>query len=286
MKARIAAFFQIPRETFWVVPAAITLAGIILALVLVQIDAREILPPCLREGGWLYNGGATGAGTLLTTVASSTIGVAGTVFSITIAALSLAAGQMGLRLLRNFTEDRGNQFTLGIFLGTFGYALMVLRSVRTQGEGVFIPHLSLTFAIILAFLCVGTLIYFVGHMANRINVDTVIELVSRDLWDTIDYLTVEEPPPPPPSVAFWQDGAVVTDTRHGYLQKLDAAGLGEWAADNGSTIRFLVRPGEYVFPGSPIALAVPLVNGIGAVIRETTVIGPQRGSSADLEFPV
>ena len=67
-------------------------------------------------------------------------------FSITIAALSLAAGQMGPRLLRNFTRDRGNQITLGAFLGTFSYALMVLRSVRTQSEGAFVPHLSLTSA--------------------------------------------------------------------------------------------------------------------------------------------
>ena len=64
---------------------------------------------------WLYNGGATGARTLLGAVVSSTIGVAGTVFSITIAALAVAAGQMGARLLRNFTRDRGNQITLGVF---------------------------------------------------------------------------------------------------------------------------------------------------------------------------
>ena len=42
---------------------------------------------------------------------------------------------MGPRLLRNFTRDRGNQITLGVFLGTFSYALMVLRSVRTQSRG-------------------------------------------------------------------------------------------------------------------------------------------------------
>jgi hypothetical protein len=82
----------------------------------------SIIPQWLLEG-WLYNGGGTGARTLLGTVAASTIGVAGTVFSITIAALSLAAGQMGPRLLRNFTRDRGVQFTLGAFLGTFSYAL-------------------------------------------------------------------------------------------------------------------------------------------------------------------
>ena len=139
------------------------MAGVLGAIVLVNIDGNGDVPQYLLDGPWLYNGGGTGARTLLGAVASSTIGVAGTVFSITIAALSLAAGQMGPRLLRNFTSDRGNQFTLGAFLGTFSYALMVLRSVRTQGEGEFVPHLSLTVAILLAFVCVGTLVYFVGQ---------------------------------------------------------------------------------------------------------------------------
>lgn len=77
-------------------------------------------------------------------------------FSITIAALSLAAGQMGPRLQPSFTHDRGNQITLGAFLATFSYALMVLRSVRTQDEGTFVPHLSLSVSILLAFACVGS----------------------------------------------------------------------------------------------------------------------------------
>lgn len=53
---------------------------------------------------WLYSGGETGARTLLGAVASSTIGVAGTVFSITIATLTLASSQMGLRALSAQTE--------------------------------------------------------------------------------------------------------------------------------------------------------------------------------------
>ena len=129
-----------------------------LAVGLVSLDRSGIVPDWLIDSPWLYNGGGTGARTLLGAVASSTIGVAGTVFSITIAALSLAAGQMGPRLLRNFTRDRGNQLTLGAFLGTFSYALMVLRSVRTEGEGVFVPHLALSIGIMLAFVCVGTLV--------------------------------------------------------------------------------------------------------------------------------
>ncbi|WP_338034035.1 DUF2254 family protein [Lichenicola cladoniae] len=148
MIARFRKFFSDLGETFWVIPGLMVMWGILGAVGSVHLDRTGVVPKWLITSPWLYNGGATGARTLLGAVASSTIGVAGTVFSITIAALSLAAGQMGPRLLRNFTRDRGNQFTLGTFLGTFSFALMVLRSVRTQDEGEFVPHLSLTLSIL------------------------------------------------------------------------------------------------------------------------------------------
>ena len=210
---------------------------------------------------WLYDGGATGARTLLGAVASSTIGVAGTVFSITIAALSLAAGQMGPRLLRNFTRDRGNQLTLGAFLGTFCYALIVLRSVRTEAEGGFIPHLSLSIGIALAFVCVATLVYFVGHMAGPINVDTVIELVSDDVQSAHRRLTTDVRQPGPPPLRFGGTPRRSPMFGSGYLQQLDEQGLAAWAAEHETAIRLLVRPGDYVFPGAPIALMTPPVEG-------------------------
>ena len=39
---------------------------------------------------------------------------------------------------------------------------------------------------LLAFLCVGTLVFFVAHKAVRITVDTVIDLVSRNPSDLAD----------------------------------------------------------------------------------------------------
>ena len=286
MKARFKKAVEVLSETFWVLPGLMTFAGIILALALVYIDGSGTLPAWLIDSAWLYNGGSTGARTLLGAVASSTIGVAGTVFSITIAALSLAAGQMGPRLLRNFTKDRGNQITLGAFLGTFSYSLMVLRTVRSEEEGAFVPHLSLTFGIILAFVCVGTLVYFVGHMAGRINVDTVVDLVSDDVRKAMERLTVKEQQPSPPALGFWDGAEPVADSRRGYLQQLDAPGLANWAVDKNASVLLLVRPGGYVFPGAPIAFVKPKVEGAEDAIRSATALGPQRGSSADIEFAV
>jgi uncharacterized membrane protein len=286
MKAQLKKAVEVLRDTFWILPGAMAFAGIILAMALVHVDRSGALPAWLLDSAWLYNGGSTGARTLLGAVASSTIGVAGTVFSITIAALSLAAGQMGPRLLRNFTKDRGNQVTLGTFLGTFCYSLMVLRTVRAGNEGAFVPHLSLTFGIVLAFVCVGTLVYFVGHMASRINVDTVIDLVSDDVRRAIERLTVEEPEPDQPPLSFWSDAAPLVDGRRGYLQQLDAAGLASWAVENHTCIRLLVRPGDYIFPGTPIALVMPMMKGAEDAIGRATALGRQRGSSADIEFAI
>ncbi len=286
MIARLRKLLTFLADSFWLVPGLMVLASVLAAVGLVSLDRAGLVPEGLVNSPWLYNGGGTGARTLLGTVAASTIGVAGTVFSITIAALTLAAGQMGPRLLRNFTRDRGNQFTLGVFLGTFSYSLMVLRSVRTQDEGAFTPHLSLTVSIALALVCVATLVYFVGHMAGRINVETVIDLVGQDVRSAIDRLTSDAPQPAPPPDAFWHGAIAVTDDRRGYLQELDGDGLAAWAAAHGTVLRLLLRPGDYVFPGAPIAVTTRRVDGADEAIRRATALGPRRFSSIDLEHAV
>ncbi|ABD05730.1 conserved hypothetical protein [Rhodopseudomonas palustris HaA2] len=285
MNARLRKLYDDLSDTFWLVPALLVLLGTVAAFGMIEIDRSGTVPAWLLEN-WLYNGGATGARTLLGAVASSTIGVAGTVFSITIAALSLAAGQMGPRLLRNFTRDRGNQITLGIFLGTFCYALIVLRSVRTADEGAFVPHLALGVGIALGFICVATLVYFVDHMASRINVDTVIGLVSDDVRRVMRGLTDDAPQPEPPPPAHWRDAEPIRDARAGYLHHLDENGLASWACEHETEIRLLVRPGDYVFPGAPIALIKPPRDGAEEAVRDATALSPTLTSSDDLRFAI
>ncbi|NID06355.1 DUF2254 domain-containing protein [Luteibacter jiangsuensis] len=286
MKALVKQWVGRMTESFWLLPAIMVVTGVATAFALLAIDRGGWLPVSVMGSSWLYNGGGTGARTLLGAIASSTIGVAGTVFSITIAALSLAAGQMGPRLLRNFTRDRGNQFSLGAFLGTFSYALTVLRSVRTQQEGAFTPHLALSFGMLLAFGCVATLVYFVGHMASRINVDTVIDLVSDDVAEAFDALVVEGDNLDPPDLGAWREGAIVVDDRRGYVQQLEEDDLAHWAAEQGTSIRLLVRRGDYISPGMPVAvLTVPVEDADGA-IRRATALGASRGSRGDAEQTV
>jgi uncharacterized membrane protein len=143
---------------------------------------------------------------------------------------------MGPRLLRNFTRDRGNQTTLGTFLGTFTYALFVLRTVRDDGGDTFVPHLALSVGMALALLSVGMLVYFVEHIAGRINVDTVIEIVFEDIERAMRTLATEAPTPRLSAGYDFSGGQVITDKRNGFLQHLDETGLADWAAENATVI--------------------------------------------------
>jgi uncharacterized membrane protein len=100
VRGRLAAFWAGIWNSFWFVPALMALGAVVIAEQVVNLDERVGLD-ILRSLPWVYGGSADGARSMLSAIAGSVIGVAGTTFSITIAALSLASSQMGPRLLEH-----------------------------------------------------------------------------------------------------------------------------------------------------------------------------------------
>ena len=284
MKARLEAWLEVLGDQFWLRPAAMVFLCVAAAQGAVWI---EVLRP---SGGaksstqpWFYSGGAEGARAMLGAVASSSIGVASTIFSITIAALSLASGQMGPRLLRNFVRDSRNQFALGIFVGTFAYALIVLRTIRTEQEGAFIPHAAVTGAILLALICVATLIWFVHHIATSINVERIVDTVHNDLIKAIESGTLENADFARVSM---EPGAPIVVAGSNYLQAIDLNGLAEWAAKTGTKVRLKVRPGDYIQQRLPVADILPPREDAKEVFSRSLTFGSQPAALQDLEYSI
>ena len=106
--------------SFWLRPTLTTVAAVLAAEPLVLFKGAVELPPGVAA--WVCAGGTAGARDVLGATASSAVGVAGTTFSITVAALTLASNRMGPRLLRNCTREAGNQYALGALVATFAFA--------------------------------------------------------------------------------------------------------------------------------------------------------------------
>ncbi len=276
-------FRQFTRQ-FWFIPALFTLLAIVLAEAGITLEERHGVPQSLS---FIYGGGETGARSLLSAVASSSIGVAGTVFSITIAALSYAAGSMGPRLLDNFTRDRGNQVAMNTPSTTFAFALYTLRAVQGGDQNPFVPHYNVTGAMLLALACIAALVYFIAHVTGSINMTNVVNLLRDDLEDALSKATREpedsQGKMTPPPKEFWDNGAAVRATHSGYLQLLDVDRLLALADKENVALRLYVKPGDYLFKNSVVAVGVPhMPEGVLAALT----LGNTRTREQDLEYSV
>ncbi|MDZ4814412.1 MAG: DUF2254 family protein, partial [Pseudomonadota bacterium] len=90
LKALLLKYWDRLRSSFWFVPAVMACLAVALAVCAVELD-KAVAEDWLQRVGWSYSGGAEGASLLLGTVAGSMIAIAGTVFSMTLVALSLAS---------------------------------------------------------------------------------------------------------------------------------------------------------------------------------------------------
>lgn len=280
---RLRFRFRELSQQFWFIPAIMTVLALVLAETGIRLEETYGVPKSLA---FVYGGGETGARSLLGAIAGSSIGVAGTVFSITIAALSYAAGSMGPRLLGNFTRDRGNQYTLGTFIATFAFSLYTLRNVQ-GGNPPFVPHYNTTAALALALASVGMLVYYLAHITRTINMTQVVNSLRDDMRTSLLSATEKQDEDPPGAVAppdeFWEKGEALHAPSSGYLQLLDTDLLLKRTCQANVALRLLVRPGDYVFPNSLIAVGVPkLPKGV----MDALTLGDSRTTGQDLEFSV
>jgi uncharacterized membrane protein len=297
MKNRIAVFIENVRENFWLLPSLMVVFSIALSIGLILLD-RELENELIYAIRWFYTGGAEGARELLSTVATAMMTVAGVTFSITIVALSIASSQFGPLLLRNFMRDTGNQIVLGTFISTFIYCLMILRTIRSADEAMFVPYISVTMAIFLAIASIGVLIYFIHHVASSINAENVISLIHSDINNAIEKLYPDQEKPNTRSHKkddesfpehLEEKGMSIRAKKSGYVQGIDYDGLMDISKSEDLVMDVRIRAGRFIDRDSEIIYIAPekeLDEDTHADIQSAVLIGPRRARTQDVEYEI
>jgi uncharacterized membrane protein len=285
------------RTTLWFVPTVEVVAAVALFVLTYELD-RAAFRHDLTFPSWVNGGSADAARQILTATAAAVITVVGLVFSITIVALTLASTQFGPRILRNFVRDRGTQITLGTFVATFVYSVLVLGSVSHGGDA-FVPHLSITVALVLLLVDLGVLIYFIHHVATSIQLPQVIASIARDLSKAITTevavdaarhdLHRESGPAAGELLTLMDDeGATIPATTSGYLQFVGYPTLVDIATRSDSVIELLHRPGHFVVEGLPLAKVWPrqAAPAVSRGLERAHATGAHRTLAQDLAFAI
>jgi len=290
------------RQSFWFLPALLCGLAVVLAETLISLD-RRFGEVDLGPFGVLINRvGESGSRDLLGAIAGSMLTVASTTFSITIAVLALSSSTYGPRLVRNFMADRNNQLVLGVFVATFLYSLLVLRSVRVLdggGDEYFVPHLAVNVAVLLAVVAIGVLVYFIHHISDSVQIWTLARQVRTDLVATVDRLYPERIGRDSRDVddadgagdipgTLDVDGIPMVSQDTGYVQGVDHEDLLALATEHDLVVSLRIRPGQHTIDGRALAVLWPsdrVDDDVLARIRKTVEIGQARTPHEDVEFP-
>lgn len=294
---KILFYYNKLKATFWFIPVLIILVSIFLALGLVILD-QEVKLSQDGLGKYFFVNSADSARSILSTISGAMIGVAGTVFSVTLVALTLASSQFGPRLIKNFMYVRLNQVVLGSYVATYLYCLFVLNAIKENDDYTFMPVLSILFAIIAAFINIILLIIFIHKIATSIQADNVIS----DITEVI-YKQVKTIYPIKMGNALETEKNIIVDTikskylktsrietvKSGYLQYIDSDSILTIASSNDVLIELHFRPGDHLVKGIQIGTLYSntttdknLLEKIGSQF----VIGKIKVSEQDLEFSI
>ncbi|MFJ6171751.1 DUF2254 domain-containing protein [Curtobacterium sp. NPDC092190] len=283
------------RESFWFLPAVLGVVAIVAAQLLVTLD-REVLDGRVPAVPFLDALSAGGGRSILTTIGTAMLTVAGTSFSITISVLATTSSTYGPRLVRNFTADRANQLVLAAFTSTFLYAMVVLRTVHTDVDDgdPFVPVVAIHVAVLLAVLDVGVLVFFIHHIASSTQITSLQRQVQTDLRAAVDeaYRDGDDDRRTIAPVVVPEDGwSAVRAAADGSVQSVEWRALTAWAGRNDRLVDVVATPGRYVIQGDVVVRvradggSRPTVDTATArTLRAAVVLGTARTPVQDVEF--
>ncbi|MDG4768280.1 DUF2254 domain-containing protein [Solwaraspora sp. WMMD406] len=239
--------------SLWFVPGSFGLGAVLLAVGLSVLEVRADL-----DLGGLLPGGPAGARSVLSSIITAMISFTALVFSITVVALQLASTQYSPRILRNFLQDRVTQFTLGTFIATFLFAMVVLAALPARADAD-LPAVSLILAMLLVLASVAAFIYYLFHITTIMQVATIIATIGGQTRKGIDSYhppgeLTAEPPVPGPVVAE------IPASHPGIVTDIDLDAISRLAARRHCTISVTATPGDFVVEGGPL-LAVHRLSG-------------------------
>ncbi len=251
MTVRFRAISETVRHSLFFVPVICVIFGLTLAAGMLALDRRvdlEGVPSVLHFT-------VDSARELLATAAGAIITVAGIVFALTGLSVQLASSQFSPRVVRGFLRDRSQQLAIGFMVGTFTYALVVLRAVRSPDGGPErVPVLSTALALGLTVAAVVAIVAFVSRTTHRLQSGELIRGVTEE---TIGAISRQFPPrgrgepDRGGQVRSAGPGRGVHARAMGWIAQISPDELLD-ALPRGGVARVEVHVGEFVHPGRRI----------------------------------
>ena len=241
--------------SLWFLPTIFAAAAIGVANLTIWLDARVGAPIRVRPD--LVSDPSTAA-TFAGAIAAATLAFVAVVFATTLVAIQLAASQYSPRAVRIFIRSRVTRVTLGLFLATFVFSLIILVSNRASVASAkqFAPVVSVTTLLALTLATVFGFVAYLNGVVRLMRVQYLLEAIASESRRAIEenfppasaYVDVGPPVPDPSPRRLRYTGTA------GVISATDLYGLAELCRQKECWLELTVGVGEYLAHGTAVAL--------------------------------
>ena len=228
---------------------------------------------------------------ILSDIATAMMTVVSIVFAVLLMTLTLTSTQFSPRIIVAFVRDRVTQLTLGFFLGTFLYCLAALAATKT-GQHPFSPALTVLFAMLMALVCVASLLFFINHISKAVNVNFIVHKIARETESMIDATMPDKRETVKHEdyhkVDMDGEETEVLSIVSGYVRYINAERLFLFAKRHNSRINVIRRVGHFVPEGVPLLTIskIAITAELSTELRKAFELGPTRTLENDIEFGI
>ncbi|MFI7007778.1 DUF2254 domain-containing protein [Streptomyces sp. NPDC050145] len=293
------------RDTFWFAPTAAMVLVWLVWMLAAALDG--VIVESLQDSGDYdalkdLMSIADDAKTVVTTISSAMMTFIGVVFSISLVAVQMAAGQQSPRVVRLFVRSRITKATFAVFLATFLLSLLVLTSFESEQDPLLVttvPFLESLLTLALVGLSLLLFVMYVNSTLRMLRVGHVIDRVTAEAFRVVARMPYVEGGAPalgpgdghpgpgdghPEEGLGPETGRVAYRGRAGVLRDVNIARLVHAARRQGVVLRVLPRIGDFVVPGTPLLAvhggAAPSPRALGRCVS----VGVERTFHQDLGF--
>lgn len=261
------------KTSLWFVPFLFVLGGTALSLLATAVDDGTLLPQSLT-------GDPTAALQILYLVSFSMLTLTGLVLSLVVVVVQLAMGVFSPRIVRQILQDRPSQCAIGLFAGTFAFAVLAMREVRTAQSGGSVPGLALVIGVLLVLVCIATLLWYLDHIGQSLRVAALVGWVADDTMTALDHVY------PAGAVPADEPDQVVT-RKSGVLFKVEHDRLVALAERSDCCLELQWAVGDYVPLGATVVRVVGDPGGLAhREVLKCLALGPERTMNQDVAYGI
>ena len=233
-------------------PTLIALGFFALCLVVMSIEFQPWLMALKAkvDVGLVRN--AENARLILSTLVGGILSLTVFSFSMVMVVLNNASAALSPRVIPGLISDKGHQKTLGFYLGSILYSLLLITTIE-QGNSTQVPSLGVLIALGMGIACLGLFVHFIHSISRSIQVEYILNnlyhTTLNKLAASAARLADIEDMPSWPDDQHWPH---VRAQRSGYFKELNSSAVNALLVEHDLRMTVLIHRGFFVMAGRPL----------------------------------